>query len=229
MLTPHLRRVTEVVRTASFANHTPGGTAGVWLSSFLGEAATPVDGKVSQEVPATAGETYDFSGWALQQTNYSAALTFMEMSFLDGSDAVIGSPLLLDLSTDGQTNDGQWLQHMISGTAPAGTASILVSAGMEGGIANHWAAIGILRRSCTQYCFGWNSWRFRSRWRCGWQRLPRLAARGIAVTFSASDLAAWQGGYGAPLAASVGAVPEPTSATGILMGLAALGLLRRRK
>lgn len=44
---------------------------------------------------------------------------------------------------------------------------------------------------------------------------------------SASDLADWQAGYGSPLVAAVGAVPEPTSALILLCGLAALSLYRR--
>jgi hypothetical protein len=49
------------------------------------------------------------------------------MAFLDASNAVIGSPLSLDLRTQ-QMNDNMWRQHSLTGIAPAGTASVRVSA-----------------------------------------------------------------------------------------------------
>ena len=110
-----------------------GGAAGIWLSPFFGESFTEVDGILSQTVPGTEGGDYTFSGWSRWETNYTAALTFMELSFLDGNDAVIGTPVMLDLSTE-QSNDNQWRQHTLSSTAPTGTESVLVSAGMLDGV-----------------------------------------------------------------------------------------------
>ncbi len=50
----------------------------------------------------------------------------MEMRFLDATSAGI-SGVLIDLRSV-QQNDGTWRQHMLMGTAPAGTASVLVTA-----------------------------------------------------------------------------------------------------
>lgn len=130
----------QIIRTASFANHTPGGIRGVWLSSFFGEPGTEVDGSVAQTVPGTAGGQYTFTGWSRWETNYTAASTYMELAFLDGSGAVLGTPVTLDVTADRTTQSGgtpknnTWYQHTLAGLAPEGTASIRVKAGMEDGI-----------------------------------------------------------------------------------------------
>ncbi|MBN1854422.1 MAG: hypothetical protein JW829_16950, partial [Pirellulales bacterium] len=130
----------EVIRanSESFANHTPGGTTGIWLSSFLGEIGTEVDGIISQIVPGVEGGNYMLSGWSRWEPGYSGGLafstqTFMELAFLDGSEAVIGDPVTLDLRTE-QMNDNMWRQHMLNGVAPTGTVHIRVSAGMMDGL-----------------------------------------------------------------------------------------------
>jgi len=135
----------EVIRTASFANRTPGGQRGVWMSSFFGEPATPVNGMVSQTVDAMEGGVYTFAGWSRMQANFSGGLdtptqTFMEIAFLDSSEQVIGSPTVLDVKADrvaqSPTNnaaDDAWYQHTFGATAPDGAASVRVSAGMIDG------------------------------------------------------------------------------------------------
>lgn len=126
-----------------FANHTPGGVQGLWLRSFAGG-----DGKLSQTVPGTAGGDYEFSAWSKWEIGYIDAdpshpevQTFMTMEFLDASSAVVGAPVTLDLQlgpdglptgTDGQANDATWRQFSLEGTAPAGTASVRISAGATG-------------------------------------------------------------------------------------------------
>jgi hypothetical protein len=52
--------------------------------------------------------------------------TVMQMSFLD-SNALIESSITLDLRSE-QMNDNMWRQHMLSGIAPLGMASVRVSA-----------------------------------------------------------------------------------------------------
>ena len=113
--------------TGGFANHTPGGVVGAWLRSFLGG-----DGTVTQTVPGTAGGNYSFSAWSKWETNYSGGQTGtptetkLEVAFLDGSNAVLGTPVTLDLRTQ-QMNGADWRQHTLMGTAPAGTAKVRVS------------------------------------------------------------------------------------------------------
>jgi len=80
--------VTGILSTASFANHTPGGTLGTWLSAFYGSHVdfqpNPVDGVMSQTVPAVAGGVYNFSGWSYFEENYSGGVD--TISLTSGSD-----------------------------------------------------------------------------------------------------------------------------------------------
>ena len=128
----------EIVRLVGFANRPGnGGTSGIWLSSFFGEPGSEVDGLVSQTVPAQAGIGYQFSGWSFWETNYSGGLagptdTLMEMAFLDVNGDEIGTPKVLDLRGV-QANDNVWREHILNGRAPAGTASVRVTAGMFDG------------------------------------------------------------------------------------------------
>lgn len=117
--------------TATYARHS--GAVGMWIRSWSGG-----DVSVLQTVPGTAGQQYNFSGWSKWEIGYNGAdplsttQTFMKMEFLDGSNAVIGAPVNLDLRTV-QINDGEWRQlTMPTQTAPAGTVSIRVSAGATG-------------------------------------------------------------------------------------------------
>lgn len=118
---------TNNLELADFANNTPGGSLGVWIRAFIEGDAT-----VTQTVPGAAGGDYTFSASSLWETNYSGGVngtpteTILELAFLDGADAVIGTPVTLDLRTE-QTNNAGWAQHSIIGTAPAGTASVRVS------------------------------------------------------------------------------------------------------
>ncbi|MCA9260301.1 MAG: hypothetical protein KDA61_13915, partial [Planctomycetales bacterium] len=144
----------ELFRPAGFANHTTGGSQGVWVSSFFGEVDTPVDATISQTVAAVPGGEYTFSGWARWEQNYAGGVdtigagntkgdegkpspteTYMELAFLDGSGEVIGDPILLDLRTV-QTNDNEWHQHMLSGTAPSNVVSVRASASVIDAVYN---------------------------------------------------------------------------------------------
>jgi hypothetical protein len=162
---------TEIVRTAGFANHT--GTTGVWFSSFFGEYTNVggpgtgnqlVDGKFSQSAAATPGGSYTFSGWSKWESGYSGGVdtlsvgsgaglpsptqTQMELAFLDASDAVIGSPIILDVKAARKAlinpgnpaaanpNDNNWYQHSLNGVAPAGTVKVRVAGIMLQGIGN---------------------------------------------------------------------------------------------
>jgi hypothetical protein len=119
---------------ASYAiNPNTGSTVGMWLRSFAGG-----DAKIVQTVPGTPGGQYTFSGWSKWELGYSGAdpfsstQTFMTMEFLNSSNALIGSPVTLDLRTV-QINDNTWRQFSVpTTTAPAGTAFVRVSAGATG-------------------------------------------------------------------------------------------------
>ncbi len=127
---------TASVNVEGFANHTPGGAAGLWLQAFATQ--TPEgDAVLSQTVPAVVGGEYTYSAWSKWETGYSGGVardgapdteTTMELAFLDGSAAVIGTPLMLDLRTV-QMSDNMWRQFTLMDTAPAGTASVRISAG----------------------------------------------------------------------------------------------------
>lgn len=117
--------------TADYARHS--GNVGMWLRSFNGG-----DAQIEQTVAGVAGQQYQFSGWSKWETGYSGAdpfsttQSFMKVEFLDGSNAVIGSPVNLDLRTV-QINDGTWRQLTApTATAPVGTAKVRVSAGATG-------------------------------------------------------------------------------------------------
>jgi hypothetical protein len=135
---------------ATFADHDspddPPGV-GLWLRAFeglfYGNNNEPSDAILTQIVPGTPGMKYVYTGWSRWEGGYSGGVTtlspnspsgavpsptgtFMEMRFLDATAAGI-SGVLLDLRTE-QQNDGIWRQHMLMGTAPAGTASVLVTA-----------------------------------------------------------------------------------------------------
>jgi hypothetical protein len=57
------------------------------------------------------------------------------LAFLDASEEVIGSPVMLDLRTV-QMNDNTWREHSLEGTAPEGTAFARVSGIMIDGVNN---------------------------------------------------------------------------------------------
>lgn len=217
---------TEIIRLTGTA-HT--GTRGIWLSSFFGEPATPVDGKVSQAVPASVGDEFTFSGWARWETNYNAALTFMEMSFLDGSNMPIGSPITLNLATDGQTNNNLWMFHDMEGTAPAGTASVLVSAGFIGGVSTTGAQSAffddfelVLNSATLDGDFDGDG-DVDGRDFLIWQR-----GGSPSGPLDAGDLADWQANYTVGTLAAGGTVPEPTTAIGLAVGMAIACMSRKR-
>ncbi|QDV78965.1 hypothetical protein [Botrimarina mediterranea] len=118
---------------------------GLWFRPFVGttEGATPVgpvDAILSQTVAATPGQTYTFAGDASFETNYLGGMgepgfrTEFELAFLDSSGAVIGSPIVRDLSLEvinglgySGTNGNPEVTPLV-GVAPAGSASVRVRA-----------------------------------------------------------------------------------------------------
>ncbi|MEX2308867.1 MAG: hypothetical protein WD738_14805 [Pirellulales bacterium] len=118
---------TGTFNTEGFANNTPDGLGGFWLRAFING-----DAKITQTVPGMAGGDYTFAAMAKLEANYSAADTFMELAFLDASQTVIGTPVLLDIIDDGQPLDGTWHPRDVSADAPLGTAFVRVTAGATG-------------------------------------------------------------------------------------------------
>ena len=130
------------------------GEFGLWLKPWAGGGGAPgrlVNASLAQTVAATPGQDYTFSGFFRWETNYAGRVetldasspfgavpsptqTFMEIAFLDATDVVIGSPVQLDMR-DAQTTDA-WELHEMVGTAPAGAASVRVSANMVDGAFN---------------------------------------------------------------------------------------------
>ncbi len=226
----------EIVRTAGFANNTPGGVDGMWLSSFFGEIATPVDGSVSQTVAGTPGEDYIFSAFSNFEANYSGGdpgqptQTFMELAFLDGSENVIGSPVTLDVRVDrdsqsgGNANDNVWYEHMVSATAPAGTASVRVTAGMEDGISTSGAQSAFFDDLSLVIDGGGLAADADSDGDVD-------VADALALQRLGADLSTdWANEFGAgsvPVSAA-SAVPEPSTALGVLLA-AGIGAFRRRR
>ena len=128
------------------------GDTGVFLKPFHGTVGSPVDGTFSQTVPGVEGGDYTFSGWSRWEPNYAGGVdtldagspdgavpsptqTLMELAFLDGSEMVIGLPMILDLRTE-QMNDDTWREHILNGIAPVGTVSVRVSGSMIDGVGN---------------------------------------------------------------------------------------------
>jgi hypothetical protein len=101
---------------------------------------------MSQTVPGTPGGEYTFSAWTAWETGYAGGIegagvqTLLKMEFLDSSNAVIGSPLTLDLYAAGMRADEDggnlepedWRQFSLPGVAPAGTASVRVTVDAQG-------------------------------------------------------------------------------------------------
>jgi hypothetical protein len=130
---------------ASFANRLAPGANGMWLKAFSGSLADPSDATLSQTLAATVGGNYTFSAWSKWEANYSGGLaaisgspsptqTLLEMAFLDAGNLVIGTPVIVNLKTAGQLNDNTWRQYSVNGVAPAGAASVRVSAIMNDGV-----------------------------------------------------------------------------------------------
>jgi hypothetical protein len=123
-------------QTSTFANHTPGGATGLWLRPFL--TADPVgEAFIEQIVEAEPGGDYTLSAFSKWEVNYTGAQasaptqTLIELAFLDASEAVIGTPVSVELRGAGQVADNMWRQFSVNGVAPAGTVSVRAKAGAK--------------------------------------------------------------------------------------------------
>ena len=125
-----------------FANVLDPMGLGVFFKSFQGDATTGdlVSSSLSQTVAGTPGLTYTMTGWAGREANYvgltdpTVGSTF-RLEFLNGANAVIGGTSLnlvtaglgMGAPTAPATGFG-YHPYSLSSTAPAGTASVRVTA-----------------------------------------------------------------------------------------------------
>jgi hypothetical protein len=142
-----------------FADHTTPGpdNRGIWFKPFEGDfPGFPdvifVDADLIQAVPGIPGQIYQMSGWARFEAGYAGGVdtiatgtgttregmpsltdTFFSLEFLGAGNVVLPGSVSVELRADGQTNNNQWLQHTLMGTAPAGTLSVRVRASMVDG------------------------------------------------------------------------------------------------
>jgi hypothetical protein len=226
---------------AGFANHTTGGTNGLWLKSFSGTVADPSDAIFSQIVAGSAGTEYTLSAWSKFEAKYAGGVTtldaasssgavasptqtFLEITFLDASSLVIGTPVSLDLRTV-QMNDNTWREQTLAGTAPAGTVSVQISAKMIDGVSNtggqsaFFDDFSLMASSAAPGDYDGNGIVDGNDF--------LVIQRGFGSLYSSTDFDAWKANFGN--GAAVGAVPEPASAGLVLLGVAAVGGVRRSR
>lgn len=146
--------LTDFADHTTLPNDTNPDNRGLWLKPFEGNFpgfpdVLTVDADLIQTVPGTPGQTYSMTGWARFEGGYAGGVdllhpsaprqgvpltdTFFAMEFLGAGDAVLPGSMVVELKADGQTNNNQWMQHRLTGTAPAGTLNIRVRASMVDG------------------------------------------------------------------------------------------------
>jgi hypothetical protein len=121
-----------------------GADLATWKANF-GKDPAFTNARLSQMVPAAAGQTYSFQGTSTFEDNYSGFVTTLDpespfgaipspttstfrMEFLDSGGNVIGTPASLNLRTE-QTFPGFPVVHSpVVAQAPAGTANVRVVA-----------------------------------------------------------------------------------------------------
>lgn len=112
-----------------------------FFKAFTGNTTTqgPATGHLYQDVAGSAGVQYTLSGWAGAEANFLADGAVFAIDFLNGSGGLISS-VELDLFGAGLFNDNglafDYKQFSLSGTSPAGTATVRARASMIDGIAN---------------------------------------------------------------------------------------------
>ncbi|MBL8877559.1 MAG: hypothetical protein JNG88_00440 [Phycisphaerales bacterium] len=126
----------------NFANHTTGGDRGLWFRSFMGgliQGGSPtVDAILHQGVPATPGTQYTLSAWYRFEQFYSGGdplqdtQTLLSLEFFDAGNVLL-SASVLDVEQL-VANGADWTQVTVSGTAPAGAASVHAVASFLDGV-----------------------------------------------------------------------------------------------
>ena len=141
-------------------NSNTAGSVGAFLHPWAngGLVADPNDAIFSQTVSGIANGDYTYSLWTKFEGNYSGGVDTLdagspngavpsptqmtaELTFLSSGGMELGTTTL-DLRADrerqtgGSANDGEWYQHVINATSPAGTAQVRVMASMIDGVFN---------------------------------------------------------------------------------------------
>ena len=230
---------------ATFANRPDsGGTNGLWLKSFSGTVADPSDAIFSQTVAGTAGTEYKLTAWSKWETLYAGGVTtldaasssgavpsptqtYLELSFLDASSAVIGSPISLDLRTQ-QMNDGTWREHTLMGVAPAGTASVRIAALMIDGVSNTGAQSAFFDDFSLTAVSGGVPGDYDGNGIVDGNDFL-VIQRGFGTVTSSADIDIWKANFGSGAStAAVGAVPEPVGAALAIVSFGIAGALGRK-
>ena len=122
---------TNTLDTAGFANNTLDGSTGVWVRSFA-----EGDGTIQADiVPAAEGDTFDFSAFALFESNYSGGdplqptQTLLELAFLDGDDPETATVLTAETFDVASivANGAGFTEVAMQASAPAGTQGVRAS------------------------------------------------------------------------------------------------------
>ncbi|QEG35447.1 PEP-CTERM sorting domain-containing protein [Bythopirellula goksoeyrii] len=219
----------EILRAGNFgfSNHTPGGTAGVWLSSFFGgntNFATPntdpVSGIISQTVEAVAGGTYTFSGWTKFETNFSGGLDTIPDTL--GDNALfkgMPSPTTVEIRVDFLDINSVVIDSAVIDVKQARQAAC-------GGNANDL--------TCGPNSDGWVQSTLQAVAPAGtiFARLTAQMLNGVTTTGQQSgffDDFSLDGPAPGMFAATNQAVPEPTSLVILSLGTLLVGLGRSRR
>ncbi len=143
---------------ANVANNN-GFIVETYQGRFPGEIIGTVSAEVRQTVPGVAGNIYRFSGYAHFEAGYAGGVatidansgsaraglpsetdTIFALEFLDSMGSVLPNSIVWELHDQGgQQNDFRipdgrdWMQHTLRATAPAGTVSVQVRAGVING------------------------------------------------------------------------------------------------
>jgi hypothetical protein len=265
---------TTPVNSASvihFAHHDtvaqPSGQ-GLWLRSFAGfndggGSPRPVDAIMTQTAAATVGGMYSFSAWTAWEAGFSGDTSLfptsptdvqMTMEFLDSSNGVIGSPVVLDLFDAGMRADADggniepedWQQFTINGTAPAGAVNVRVgvaglemilsgASGPQSAFFDEFSLEGPAPGDPADFDADGD---VDGRDFLTWQRghgIPSGATKDQGDAdgngaVNGLDYNAWKAGFGATATPVAGAVPEPTTAAGaVALALVVFGCGRIRK
>jgi hypothetical protein len=117
-----------------------GPDCAVFFKTFSGGGANgPATGHLFQDVPATPGYIYTFSGWAGVEANALMTRAEFALDFFNAGNNMIGS-FALNLSTNGLfVANGQsfnYKQYTIATIAPPNTTVVRARASMIGGTSN---------------------------------------------------------------------------------------------
>jgi len=210
----------QILRTpiASFSNHTLGGSRGVWLSAFFGQAgpshldwsSTPVTGTISQDAQILGGGTYTFSGWTKFESNYSGGVNTLSAASPQGA---VPSPTLTTIKLEFLNLDKT--QVLSTAVIDARAARQLLSPTGNAND-NQWYQHTLMATAPAS---------------ARWARLTAQMAHGVFNTDPGQS--AFFDDFSldgpAPSFAASAAVPEPSSIVGLAFGALVIGLQSRRR